>query len=73
MHMDAPRTTSRDEVVLRELHRLPADLAQRALRDGLAQPAEGEEFWVPWRSRMAVVWGTFFPPFLFGGKMGMLG
>lgn len=41
----ARMTTSRDEVVLRELHRLPPDLAQRAVRDGLAVSA-GEEFWV---------------------------
>eukprot|EP00435_Cladocopium_sp_Y103_P000249 s632_g1.t1 len=35
-------------VVLRELHRLPPDLAQRAVRDGLARPRPGrpEEFWV---------------------------
>ena len=41
----ARMTTSRDEVVLRELHRLPKELARSAEEAGLARKIGGEH-WV---------------------------
>ena len=41
----ARMTTTRDEVVLRELHRLPPTLAQEAEAAGLARPS-GDKHWV---------------------------
>ncbi|CAE7187446.1 lmf2 [Symbiodinium sp. KB8] len=42
----ARMTTTRDEVVIRELHQLPQDLGQLAIRDGLATKADGNTYWV---------------------------
>ena len=42
----ARMTTSRDEVVIKELHELPDDMVKGAIEDGLAQPAEPGKFWV---------------------------
>ena len=42
----AQMTTSRDEVVIRELHRLPDDVGQQAILDGLASKASGDKYWV---------------------------
>ncbi|CAK9065064.1 unnamed protein product [Durusdinium trenchii] len=44
----ARMTTTRDEVIIKELHRLPKALAESAIQDGLAKPAAGEvgKFWV---------------------------
>ncbi|CAE7511212.1 LMF2 [Symbiodinium pilosum] len=42
----ASMTTSRDEVVIRELHALPHEVAQQAERDGLASKAHDDKYWV---------------------------
>ena len=42
----ASMTTSRDEVVIRELHALPREVAQQAERDGLASKAHDDKYWV---------------------------
>ncbi|CAJ1358802.1 unnamed protein product [Effrenium voratum] len=41
----ARMTTTRDEVVIRELHELPEELGEQAARDGLVRK-EGKKFWV---------------------------